>query len=565
MYSTYSQFQQLQLSTQPYQDTQRTWLAVYAPGRCASLAASLELQLHRKFQLTQSLDGLPQGVDGVVVAAEDAECLSTTLSYFAAALQSGADLAFCDAVFGFEGDTVVYRAAGRPEGCRCAVLSRALLERCRARAKDPDCPAALLELAFRLAGQPVHISQALLRYRRPPCAEDLFSPRGKRALLLSHVLDMTGAPIVLVSAVPVLRRMGYEVAVLGPGDGGSLSLFVEAGATAVTHPDCVSSSALWGLATAADLVIANTIVEVKAIRALSGGPVPVLWWLHDAFVGYGYLSHLIPRELGPNIRVCAVGSHATAAMHAHRPGFEIGQLIYGLPDYAQDTFEPYDTGYAGGLPLFVSVGAFESRKGQDILVDAIRLLPGEVRSRAAFLFVGKGADKRLLAQVQPGRPHAHLCHRGADLRQAGHRLGAHRHRRPHHRGGGRLCLPRGQPRRPGRGHDQADRPPGAGRPDGPGLPGPLRAVLFQAVLCRHPPGPGGGPPAAGAARAGHLLTRPGRFDPTANKKTGTRVVKPGGPSFALPFEARAAQTKPARRPRRNGDKRENGMEEFSYH
>ena len=93
MYSTYSQFQQFQLSTQPYQDTQRTWLAVYAPGRCASLAASLELQLHRKFQLVRTLDALPAGVDGVVVAAEDAECLSTTLSYFAAALQSGADCA----------------------------------------------------------------------------------------------------------------------------------------------------------------------------------------------------------------------------------------------------------------------------------------------------------------------------------------------------------------------------------------------------------------------------------------------------------------------------------------
>ena len=400
MYSTYSQFQQFQLSTQPYQDTQRTWLAVYAPGRCASLAASLELQLHRKFQLVRTLDALPAGVDGVVVAAEDAECLSTTLSYFAAALQSGADCAFCDAVFGFEGDTVVYRAAGRPEGCKCAVLSRPLLERCRAQAADPGSPAALLELAFQLAGQPVHIPQALLRYRRQPGAEDLFSQNGKRALLLSHVLDMTGAPIVLVSAVPVLRQMGYEVAVLGPGDGGSLPLFVEAGATAITHPDCVSSSLLWGLATAADLVVANTIVEVKAIRALNGGPVPVLWWLHDAFVGYGYLSHLIPKELERNIRVCAVGSHATAAMHAHRPGFAIGQLIYGLPDYAQDRFAPYDISYAGGRPLFVSVGAFESRKGQDILVDAIRLLPDEMRSQAAFLFVGKGADKRLLAQVQ---------------------------------------------------------------------------------------------------------------------------------------------------------------------
>ena len=400
MYSTYSQFQQFQLTSQSYQDTQHTWLAVYAPGRCTALAHSMELQLHRKFRLIHSLDPLPQGLDGVVVAAEDAECLSTTLSYFAAALQGGADFAFCDAVFGFDGETLVYRAAHRPEGSRCAVLSRELLLRCRAEARDPDDPAALLCLAARLARQTVHIPQALLRLRREPDASDLFSAGGKRALLLSHVLDMTGAPIVLVSAVPVLRQMGYEVAVLGPGDGGSLPLFAEAGATVVTHPDCVSSSMLWGLATAADLVIANTIVEVRAIRALNGAPVPVLWWLHDAFVGYGYLSHLLPRTLEPNVRVCAVGSHATAAMHTYRPDFEVGQLIYGLPDYAQDEFESYDISYAGGLPLLVSVGAFEMRKGQDILVQAIRLLPEETRARAAFLFVGKGADKRLLADVQ---------------------------------------------------------------------------------------------------------------------------------------------------------------------
>lgn len=400
MFSSYSQFQQFQLANQPYQDTQRTWLAVYAPGRCAALTCSMELQLHRKFRLIQSLDALPQGLAGVVLAAEDVECLSTTLTYFAAALQDGADLAFCDAVFGFEGDTLVYRAAHQPSGAKCAVVSRDLLLRCRAQARDPDDPAALLRLAFRLADKPAHIPQALLRYRREPDASDLFSAEGKRALLLSHVLDMTGAPIVLVSAVPVLRQMGYEVVVLGPGDGGSLPLFVEAGATVITHPDCVSSPMLWGLATSADLVVANTIVEVKAIRALNGAPVPILWWLHDAFVGYGYLSHLIPRTLSSNIRVCAVGSHATAAMHEHRPDFEIGQLIYGLPDYAQDDFEHYDISFAGGLPLLVSVGAFEIRKGQDLLVQAIRMLPDETRAKAAFLFVGKGADKRLLADVK---------------------------------------------------------------------------------------------------------------------------------------------------------------------
>ena len=48
-------------ASQPYQDTQRTWLAVYAPGRCTALAYSMELQLHRKFRLTDSLDALPDG------------------------------------------------------------------------------------------------------------------------------------------------------------------------------------------------------------------------------------------------------------------------------------------------------------------------------------------------------------------------------------------------------------------------------------------------------------------------------------------------------------------------
>ena len=66
---------------------------------------------------------------------------------------------------------------------------------------------------------------------------------------------MTGAPIVLVSAVPVLRSMGFEVVVLGPSDEGSLSLFLDAGAAVDTRSDCVMHSALWGLATSADFVL----------------------------------------------------------------------------------------------------------------------------------------------------------------------------------------------------------------------------------------------------------------------------------------------------------------------
>ena len=299
------------------------------------------------------------------------------------------------AAFGFDGSTALYLSTQHIPCSRCAMVSRKLLDRIRAAARGRDSVTELLRLATAMAENCRRIPESLLHFRRELCADDVFSASGKRALILSHELTMTGAPIVLVSAVPVLRSMGFEVVVLGPADDGSLPLFLDAGAAVVTRSDCVMSSSLWGLATSADFVLANTVVEAAAVSTLNGSFVPVLWWLHDAFAGYPFIAHRIPKTLDSNVHVCAVGSHATAAMHSVRPDFSIEQLIYGLPDYAQESFPPYDISYAGGRPLFVTVGSFEPRKGQDIFCNAIRLLKPEVRQKAAFLFVGKAADKSL--------------------------------------------------------------------------------------------------------------------------------------------------------------------------
>ena len=180
-------------------------------------------------------------------------------------------------------------------------------------------------MAAQLCTKPTLIPQALLHYERGICAEDAFSAHGKRAFIMSHVLDMTGAPIVLVSAVPVLRSMGYEVLVLGPSDGGSLHLFLDAGASVITRSSCRNVSDAWGMALCADFVIANTVVMARAVRALSGTAVPVLWWLPDAFAGYPHIAHQIPTQLGENVRVYSVGSHAANAMRAVRPNSRSGR------------------------------------------------------------------------------------------------------------------------------------------------------------------------------------------------------------------------------------------------
>ena len=400
MYTSYSTLQRKQLCKQVYTDTQSTYLLVYAPGRHKALQAALQNQLHRKFRLvTQLEDELTPDVAGVLLVSEDVECTPTALTYFAAALREGADLAVCDASFGFDGSTALYLSTRHLPGSSCALVSRALLDKVRAAARGKDSVTELLRLAHAMAQHSRCIPQALLHFRRELCADDVFSAKGRRALILSHELTMTGAPIVLVSAVPVLRSLGFEVVVLGPSDEGSLPLFLDAGAAVVTRPDCVTSSALWGLATSADFVLANTVVEAPAVRTLNGGFVPVLWWLHDAFAGYPFITHKIPKELADNVHIAAVGSHATAAMHSVRPKFKVEQLIYGLPDYARESFPRYDLSYAGGRPLFVTVGSMEMRKGQDIYCEAIRLLPPEVREKASFLFVGKASDRDVSAHV----------------------------------------------------------------------------------------------------------------------------------------------------------------------
>ena len=93
MYSSYSTLQRKQLTKQVYTDTQSTYLLVYAPGRHQALEHALENQLHRKFRLvTELAPALTDSVEGVLLVSEDLECTSTALTYFAAALRTGADL-----------------------------------------------------------------------------------------------------------------------------------------------------------------------------------------------------------------------------------------------------------------------------------------------------------------------------------------------------------------------------------------------------------------------------------------------------------------------------------------
>jgi len=155
MYSSYTTLQRAQLAKQEYLDTQEVFLGVYAPGRNAALKASLQDQLHRKFLWTDSLrpEALGSAV-GLLLVREDLFLMPTALSCFADALRSGADYVTSDAVFGYSGVTTLYHSQGFAACPGCALVSRELLRRCQAEARDPENPVELLTLAAKPPPQP---------------------------------------------------------------------------------------------------------------------------------------------------------------------------------------------------------------------------------------------------------------------------------------------------------------------------------------------------------------------------------------------------------------------------
>ncbi len=156
--------------------------------------------------------------------------------------------------------------------CRPALCPalRALLDRCRAAA------AAKTMCGTAAAGKPAGAELPLRPARHcctsaGSCAPRTYSrPTGKRAVVLSHELTMTGAPIVLVSAIPVLRSLGYEVVVLALGRG--LSAALSGGRSCRGHPPRMRDlSHPVGAGFQRRLVLANTVVEAPAVRTLNGG------------------------------------------------------------------------------------------------------------------------------------------------------------------------------------------------------------------------------------------------------------------------------------------------------
>lgn len=226
-------------------------------------------------------------------------------------------------------------------------------------------------------------------YDSPIVVEDAV----RKILLLSQDLTLGGPALALFQAAKVLKMHGFSVLYASMLEGPLRRQIEDTGIPVVvdenlqigTMQDCCWTQRF-------GLVICNTI-NFHVFLSERNLETHVIWWLHDApFYYEGVDKELLRRIDRKNLRVVAVGPVPEGAIQTWRPDLEVGQLLYGVPDLWREEQEHR----TAEKMIFVTIGYVTEHKGQDILMQAVRMLSEEDRKQAVFYLVGQ--DSSWMAQ-----------------------------------------------------------------------------------------------------------------------------------------------------------------------
>jgi O-antigen biosynthesis protein len=217
-------------------------------------------------------------------------------------------------------------------------------------------------------------------------------------LFISHDFSLSGAPMMLLYAAISCQRNGFFVVVMSPKDGPSRQKFDVAGIPVIIDPLIITGhESLAKFARNFDCLIANTIFSAPVIRALRTEKLPILWWLHEAKVGEHYLRQDANLRMTLPLADIVVTPSGYAA-EVYQP-FR-AQPVKWIPNAIPDPKPGRTLSHHNTRMRFLVLGTVEPRKGQDIFVQALGLLPLESRAGADFQMAGRVMDPEFGSRVK---------------------------------------------------------------------------------------------------------------------------------------------------------------------
>ena len=220
----------------------------------------------------------------------------------------------------------------------------------------------------------------------------------KRIALLSTDLALGGTAIALFQMARALKKRGYPVLLASMMDGPLRKQAELYGIPVVIDPNlqlATMRETEW--VSGFSLILCNS-VGYYIFLTERNLKIPVIWWLHDSSFFYdGVDKEMLRRIPQENLTVLSVGPVPEQVIHETVPELAVGQLLYGVEDCAgSEERKEICRQEEAKKTCFVTVGHIEERKGQDILLRAVRMLDESAREKAVFYLVGQ--DTSLLAE-----------------------------------------------------------------------------------------------------------------------------------------------------------------------
>lgn len=211
-------------------------------------------------------------------------------------------------------------------------------------------------------------------------------------LLLSNDLTLGGPALALYHAAQVLIKRGYQVVYGSMLDGPLRKILAGEGIPVIVDENLMIQTmdeAQW--VRKYSLIICNTM-NFHVFLSERDKRIPVAWWLHDALFFYdGVRQEVMDKLTQDNMAVWSVGPIPERAVKAFRPDFYVEDLIYGVTDQTEEESRSRED-HTENKIHFIIIGYIEQRKGQDILLEAIKRLEPDIRQKAEFIFVGQNTS-----------------------------------------------------------------------------------------------------------------------------------------------------------------------------
>ncbi len=216
----------------------------------------------------------------------------------------------------------------------------------------------------------------------------------KRILFISHMLNNSGAPLVLMDMINICRSEGAYIEVVSLEDGPLKDVLEDEGIPVLIADNFLDHLEVWQKAFRGfDLVVANTLLCVEAIYVLNTTGVPTIWWIHEPEYWFEKYKPILPKpeDLRPNINIYGV-SPITNDLIIRYGGYEPQLLPFGIMDRKADfAVDKKDEGKV----RFILPATFSEVKGQNLLCEAINGLSEDVRSKCEFFLCGGTIDSEI--------------------------------------------------------------------------------------------------------------------------------------------------------------------------